>query len=42
MIDYDFLRSLDFTPAFDLDGALHRARKMTGRDDADAHLEAQP
>ena len=36
------LRSLDFTPAFDLDGALHRARKMTGRDDADAHLEAHP
>ena len=36
------LRSLDFAPAFDLDGALHRARKMTGRDDADAHLEAQP
>jgi [NiFe] hydrogenase diaphorase moiety large subunit len=36
------LRSLDFAPAFDLDGALHRARKMTGRDDADAHLESQP
>jgi len=36
------LRSLDFTPAFDLDGALARARQMTGRDDADAHLEAQP
>ncbi len=36
------LRSLDFAPAFDLDGALHRARKMTGRDDADAHLEAHP
>ena len=36
------LRSLDVAPAFDLDGALHRARKMTGRDDADAHLEAQP
>ena len=33
------LRSLDFTPAFDLDGALGRARQMTGRDDAGAHLE---
>jgi [NiFe] hydrogenase diaphorase moiety large subunit len=36
------LRSLDFTPAFDLDGALQRARQMTGRDDAGAHLEAHP
>ena len=36
------LRSLDFAPAFDLDGALDRARQMTGRDDAAAHLEAQP
>jgi [NiFe] hydrogenase diaphorase moiety large subunit len=36
------LRSLDFTPAFDVDGALQRARQMTGRDDADAHLETQP
>jgi [NiFe] hydrogenase diaphorase moiety large subunit len=35
------LRSLDFTPSFDVDGALSRARQMTGRDDADAHLEAQ-
>jgi len=34
------LRSLDFTPSFDLDGALGRARQMTGRDDAGAHLEA--
>jgi [NiFe] hydrogenase diaphorase moiety large subunit len=33
------LRSLDFTPAFDLDGALARARQMTGRDDPAAHLE---
>ena len=33
------LRSLEFTPAFDLDGALARARQMTGRDDAGAHLE---
>ena len=36
------LRSLDFTPAFDLDGALERARQMTGRDDPGAHLETQP
>jgi [NiFe] hydrogenase diaphorase moiety large subunit len=36
------LRSLDFTPAFDLDGALARARQMTGRDDAGAHLESHP
>jgi [NiFe] hydrogenase diaphorase moiety large subunit len=36
------LRSLDFTPAFDLDGALARARQMTGRDDAAAHLGSQP
>jgi [NiFe] hydrogenase diaphorase moiety large subunit len=34
------LRSLDFAPAFDLDGALERARRMTGRDDAGAHLES--
>ena len=33
------LRSLDFAPAIDLDGALDRARQMTGRDDAGAHLE---
>jgi len=36
------LRSLDFTPAFDLDGALERARQMTGRDDPGAHLETNP
>ncbi len=36
------LRSLDFTPSFDVDGALGRARQMTGRDDAGAHLEEQP
>ena len=34
--------SLEFTPSFDVDGALGRARQMTGRDDAAAHLEAQP
>jgi [NiFe] hydrogenase diaphorase moiety large subunit len=34
------LESLEFEPAFDLDGALERARAMTGRDDAGAHLEA--
>lgn len=33
------LKSLDFEPAFDLDGALARARQMTGRDDAGAHLK---
>jgi len=33
------LMSLDFEPAFDLDGALARARQMTGRDDQAAHLE---
>ncbi len=33
------LKSLEFEPAFDLDGALARARQMTGRDDAGAHLE---
>lgn len=32
------LKSLDFEPAFDLDGALAVARRMTGRDDAKAHL----
>jgi len=36
------LRSLDFSPAFDLDGALAQARQMTGRDDEGAHLEAHP
>ncbi len=35
------LKSLDFEPAFDLDGALARARQMTGRDDAGAHLTAE-
>jgi [NiFe] hydrogenase diaphorase moiety large subunit len=29
-------------PAFDLDGALARARRMTGRDDAGAHLGETP
>ncbi len=32
------MRSLDFTPTFDLDAALSQARQMTGRDDAGAHL----
>ena len=36
------LRSADFQPAFDLDRALDRARQMTGRDDADAHLTNNP
>jgi [NiFe] hydrogenase diaphorase moiety large subunit len=35
------LKSLDFEPAFDLDGALARARQMTGRDDAGAHLKQE-
>jgi len=35
------LMSRDFAPAFDLDGALARARAMTGRDDAGAHLKAE-
>jgi len=35
------LKSLDFEPAFDLDGALARARLMTGRDDAGAHLKTE-
>ncbi len=35
------LKSLEFKPAFDLDGALARARQMTGRDDAGAHLKAE-
>ena len=36
------LRSLEFTPAFDLDGALARARQMTARDDPGAHRESHP
>lgn len=36
------LKSLDFEPAFDLDGALAQARQMTGRDDKAAHLERAP
>ena len=35
------LKSLEFKPAFDLDGALARARQMTGRDDAGAHLKPE-
>ena len=35
------LKSLDFEPAFDLDGALARARQMTGRNDAGAHIETE-
>ncbi len=35
------LKSLEFEPAFDLDGALARARLMTGRDDAGAHLKTE-
>jgi len=32
------LKNLDFEPAFDLDGALATARRITGRDDPWAHL----
>jgi [NiFe] hydrogenase diaphorase moiety large subunit len=32
------LHSPDYEPAFDLDAALSQARRMTGRDDAGAHL----
>jgi [NiFe] hydrogenase diaphorase moiety large subunit len=35
------LKSLDMQPAFDLDGSLAEARRMTGRDDAGAHLKAE-
>jgi [NiFe] hydrogenase diaphorase moiety large subunit len=35
------LKSLEFEPGFDLDGALARAREMTGRDDAGAHLKTE-
>ncbi len=35
------LKSLDFEPAFDLDGALAVARQMTGRDDEGAHLRTE-
>jgi [NiFe] hydrogenase diaphorase moiety large subunit len=33
------LRSLEFEPAFDLDSALEPARRLSGRDDAGAHLD---
>lgn len=36
------LQSLHFEPGFDLDAELSIARRMTGRDDADAHLENRP
>ena len=36
------LKNADFQPAFDLDKALERARQMTGRDDAEAHLDNSP
>jgi len=35
------LKSTEFVPAFDLDGALSEARSITGRDDAGAHLEEE-
>jgi [NiFe] hydrogenase diaphorase moiety large subunit len=36
------LGSHTYTPAFDLDGALAAARRATGRDDPDSHLENTP
>ncbi len=33
------LQSIAFEPGFDLDGALEISRRLTGRDDAHAHLE---
>lgn len=37
------LRSADYSPAFDLEGALAEARALTGRDDSGAHIwEALP
>ena len=33
------LCSSEYTPSFDLDAALSEARAITGRDDAEAHLE---
>jgi [NiFe] hydrogenase diaphorase moiety large subunit len=35
------LNALSFEPGFDLDGELAIARKLTGRDDANAHLEQE-
>jgi [NiFe] hydrogenase diaphorase moiety large subunit len=35
------LKALTFQPTFDLDGALAEARRMTGRDDAGAHIGAE-
>ncbi|MDV7399470.1 hypothetical protein RZS08_49110 [Arthrospira platensis SPKY1] len=32
------MRSTTFAPAFDLDAALQEARRLTGRDDPEAHL----
>jgi len=35
------LRAKDFAPAIDLERALEPARTITGRDDAEAHLETE-
>jgi [NiFe] hydrogenase diaphorase moiety large subunit len=35
------LSSAAYEPAFDLDAALSEARRITGRDDPAAHIEAQ-
>ena len=36
------LCSADYTPSFDVDGALAEARTLSGRDDADAHIPDAP
>jgi [NiFe] hydrogenase diaphorase moiety large subunit len=33
------LKKISFEPAFDLDGSLEEARQLSGRDDADAHIQ---
>jgi [NiFe] hydrogenase diaphorase moiety large subunit len=35
------LTSRDYTPAFDLDASLAEARRLTGRNDAGAHIPAE-
>ena len=36
------LANRGFEPAFDLDAALEESRQITGRDDAEAHIEYEP
>lgn len=35
------LKNIDFEPGFDLDGALEIARRLSGRDDVNAHLQQE-